>query len=317
MIMSTPITKSAYIFPGQGSQSLGMGKPLAQAFQIARDTFDQADEVLGFSLSKLVWEGPEDEINDTINTQPALLAHSIAALNVLKEVRPDIQPQYVAGHSMGEFSALVSAGSLSYSEALKLVRTRGKLMKSAGEASPGGMAAVLGLDIETLEQICIDSSNNSEIVQIANDNCPGQVVISGSGHAIDRAMESALDAGARKVIRLKVSIPAHSVLMNKAQSKFAVALEEAPLIDPIVPIIGNVSAKLLKDKHQIRLDLQDQLQSRVRWTETIQFMLSRGVTTFLEIGSGSVLTGLLRRIDRKANGIQIGIPEDLTKLPSD
>ena len=154
--MPTPITKYAYLFPGQGSQSVGMGKSLAQAFQIAKDTFDRADDALGFSLSKLAWEGPEEKINDTINTQPALLAHSTAALNVLKMVRPDIKPHYVAGHSMGEFSALVSAGSLSYTEAIKLVRTRGKLMKFAGEASPGGMAAVLGLDIETLEQICLD-----------------------------------------------------------------------------------------------------------------------------------------------------------------
>jgi len=314
--MPTPITKYAYLFPGQGSQSVGLGKSLAQAFQIAKDTFDRADDALGFSLSKLAWEGPEEKINDTINTQPALLAHSTAALNVLKMVRPDIKPHYVAGHSMGEFSALVSAGSLSYTEAIKLVRTRGKLMKFAGEASPGGMAAVLGLDIETLEQICLDSSFNSEIVQVANDNCPGQVVISGSVHAIERAMQLALEAGAKKVIRLKVSIAAHSVLMNQAQSEFTLALAEAPIDDPVVPIIGNVSAKILNDQHQIRLDLQAQLHSRVRWTESIQFLLSRGVTTFLEIGSGSVLTGLLRRIDRKATGIPLGTPEDFAKLSS-
>jgi [acyl-carrier-protein] S-malonyltransferase len=314
--MPTPISKYAFLFPGQGSQSVGMGKSLAQAFQIAKDTFDQADDALGFSLSKLAWEGPEVKINDTPNTQPALLAHSIAALNVLKTVRPDIQPLYVAGHSMGEFSALVSAGSLDYTEAIKLVRTRGRLMKSAGEASPGGMAAVLGLHIETLEQICLDSSTNSEIVQVANDNCPGQVVISGSSNAIKRAMQLALEAGAKKVIRLKVSIAAHSVLMNQAQSEFTLALAKAPFDDPVVPIIGNVSAKILKDQYQIRLDLQAQLHSRVRWTESIQFMLSRGVTTFLEIGSGSVLTGLLRRIDRKATGIPLGTPEDFEKLSS-
>lgn len=312
--MLTPLTKYAFLFPGQGSQTVGMGKSLAQSFQIAKDTFDRADEVLGFSLTKLAWAGSEEKINDTINTQPALLAHSTAALRVLNSVRPDIQPHFVAGHSMGEFSALISAGSLHYSNALHLVRTRGKLMKAAGEASPGGMAAILGLDIDTLEQICLDSSSNSDMVQVANDNCPGQVVISGSGPALERAMQLATEAGARKVVRLKVSIAAHSTLMNQAQSEFNLTVEEAPINDPAIPIIGNVSAKVLNDSHQIRLDLQAQLHSRVRWTESIQFMLSRGITTFFEIGSGSVLTGLLRRIDRKATGIPLGTPENFAKL---
>lgn len=312
--MPTPITKYAFIFPGQGSQTVGMGRSLSQSFQIAKDTFDQADEELGFSLSKLAWQGTEEEINDTINTQPALLVHSTAALRVLKTVRPDIQPHYVAGHSMGEFSALVSARSLPYLDAINLVRTRGKLMKAAGQISPGGMAAILGLPIDALEQICLDSSTESESVQVANDNCPGQVVISGSGHALERAMHLAKEAGARRVVRLKVSIAAHSVLMNQAQSEFTLAVEDAPINDPTIPIIGNVSAKVLNKQHQIRLDLQAQLHSRVRWTESIQFMLSRGVTTFFEIGSGAVLTGLLRRIDRKATGIPLGTPEDFAKL---
>ena len=312
--MPTSITKYAFIFPGQGSQTVGMGRSLSQSFQIAKDTFDQADEELGFSLSKLAWQGTEEEINDTINTQPALLAHSTAALRVLKTVRPDIQPHYVAGHSMGEFSALVSARSLPYLDAINLVRTRGKLMKAAGQVSPGGMAAILGLPIDTLEQICLDSSTDSESVQVANDNCPGQVVISGSGHALERAMHLAKEAGARKVVRLKVSIAAHSVLMNQAQSEFTLAVEDAPINDPAIPIIGNVSAKVLNKQQQIRLDLQAQLHSRVRWTESIQFMLSRGITTFFEIGSGAVLTGLLRRIDRKSTGIPLGAPEDFAKL---
>ena len=312
--MPTPKTKYAFLFPGQGSQTVGMGKSLAQSFQIAKDTFDEADEQLGFSLARLAWEGPEEEIDDTINTQPALLTHSTAALRVLNSVRPDIQPHFVAGHSMGEFSALVSAGSLPYLEAIDLVRTRGKFMKAAGETSPGGMAEILSLDIETLEQICFDSSSNSDIVQVANDNCPGQVVLSGSDHALERAMHLATEAGARKVVRLKVSIAAHSTLMNQAQSEFNLAVGEATINDPAIPIVGNVSAELLDDSHQIRLDLQAQLHSRVRWTESIQFMLSRGVTTFFEIGTGSVLTGLLRRIDRKATGIPLGAPEDYTKL---
>ena len=312
--MPTPITKYAFVFPGQGSQTVGMGRSLTQSFQIAKDAFDQADEELGFSLSKLAWEGTEEEINDTINTQPALLAHSIAALRVLKTVRPDIQPHFVAGHSMGEFSALVSARSLPYTDAINLVRTRGKLMRAAGEDSPGGMAAILGLPIDTLEQICLDSSNDSEFVQVANDNCPGQVVISGSTHALERAMQLATEAGAKRVVRLKVSIAAHSVLMNQAQREFTLAVEEAPINDPFIPIIGNVSAKILNEQQQIRLDLQAQLHSRVRWTESIQLMLSRGVTTFFEIGTGAVLTGLLRRIDRKATGIPLGTSEDFAKL---
>jgi len=192
--MPTQITKYAFVFPGQGSQTVGMGRSLTHSFQIAKDAFDQADDELGFSLSKLAWESTREEINDTINTQPALLAHSTAALRVLNTIRPDIQPHFVAGHSMGEFSALVSAGSLPYTDAIKLVRTRGKLMKAAGEDSPGGMAAILGLPIETLEQICLDSSTDSEFVQVANDNCPGQVVISGSGHALERAMQLATEA---------------------------------------------------------------------------------------------------------------------------
>ena len=307
-------TKSAFIFPGQGSQFVGMGKTLAQVFPLADETFAKADQELGFSLTKLAWDGPEEDLHDTINTQPALLAHSIATLRVLYSLHPDLRPSYVAGHSMGEFSALVAAGSLSYSDALHLVRIRGNLMKAAGEEAPGGMAAILGLDIKILEKICIESSSNSESVQVANDNCPGQVVISGSNPALDRAMDLASEAGARKVVRLKVSIAAHSELMGHAQANFNHAVDDVNISDPNLPVIGNVSADILKDARQVRNDLKAQLNSRVRWTETIQFMISKGVKSFYELGAGSVLTGLLRRIDRNVEGIALGSPEDFEKL---
>jgi [acyl-carrier-protein] S-malonyltransferase len=304
----------AFLFPGQGSQSVGMGQQLAAAYPLANQTFKDADSILGYSLSTISWFGPDEQLNDTINTQPALFVHSIAALRVIQEKYPDLHPVFVAGHSMGELSALVSAGSLNFEEGLGLVRKRGELMKQAGEKSPGGMAAILGLDIDTLEKICSADSNGTEIVQIANDNCPGQVVISGASAALERAMQAAKDAGARRAVRLAVSIAAHSPLMVHAQDSFNQAVDSVQFTDPTIPIIGNVSALPLLEVEDIRKDLQAQLNSRVRWTESIQLMLSKGVSTFIEIGNNSVLAGLLKRIDRNARGYSIGNPEDLEIL---
>ncbi|MEJ2261905.1 MAG: ACP S-malonyltransferase [Anaerolineales bacterium] len=307
-------TKVAFLFPGQGSQSVGMGQDLASSFSIAREIYSRADEILGFSISKLSWEGPEEQLNDTINTQPALMVHSVAALRVFQDMYPDLQPLLVAGHSMGQLSALVAAQTLSFEHALRLVRTRGELMKAAGENSPGGMAAILGLDIETLEEICASATQGLESVQVANDNCPGQVVISGATPALERAMKLANAAGARRAVPLAVSIAAHSPLMSHSQTAFNQAVDSAPLADPQIPIVGNVTARPLASAAQIRGDLQAQLTSRVRWTESIQHMLAEGVTKYLEIGSGAVLTGLLKRIDRQVTGIPLGAPADFARL---
>lgn len=312
--MASNSEEIAFLFPGQGSQSVGMGYLLADEFKLAQETFQEADNLLGYSLSSLAWEGPKEQLDDTINTQPALFVHSIAVLRVIQDLHPNLLPTFVAGHSMGELSALVAAGSLKFEEGLSLVRTRGELMRQAGELSPGGMAAILGLDIDSLEKICATASEGDEIVQIANDNCPGQVVISGAADALERAMNGAKEAGARKVVPLAVSIAAHSPLMVHAQASFNQAVNSVHFTDPVTPIIGNVSASPLKNAIEIVEDLQAQLNSRVRWTETIQLMRSEGVSTFLEIGNNSVLAGLLKRIDRDARGLSIGDPSDFDKL---
>jgi len=304
----------AFLFPGQGSQSVGMGRELAHTYDVAGNTFQEADGLLGYSFSSRMWDGPEADLNDTANTQPALYIHSIAALRVVAWLFPDLRPAFVAGHSLGELTALTAASALPFDAGLRLVRLRGELMKQAGEQSPGGMAAILGLDIPTLEQICGQSSQEDGRVQIANDNCPGQVVISGAKPSLDRAVELAKQAGARRALPLAVSVATHSYLMESAQSGFWQAVDEAPIAHAHIPVVGNVSAAGMNQPDELRVDLRAQLTSRVRWTESIRWMIEQGVTHFIELGNGSVLTGLLKRIDANVSGISFGAPADLERF---
>lgn len=282
-----------------------MGHDLYEGFSVARDTFAQADDVLGFRLSELIFDGPSEVLDDTVNTQPAILTASVAALRVVRE-QGAAPPGYVAGHSMGEFSALVAGGALSFRDALRLMRQRGRLMKQAGEQHPGGMAAVLGLDRERLEQACAAARKETDAyVGVANDNCPGQIVISGAVDALERASQLAEEGGAKRVIRLAVSIAAHSPLMAGAAAVFSRELDAVPLREPQTPIVANAAARPLTDPAAIRDALGRQLTSPVRWTESVQWMIAEGVECFVEVGPKNVLTGLLRRIDRSVEGLSV------------
>ncbi|HMD81450.1 MAG TPA: ACP S-malonyltransferase [Anaerolineales bacterium] len=305
---------TAFIFPGQGSQAVGMGNDLAAQFPIAKETFEEADAILGFAISQLMWEGPDTDLNQTINTQPALYIHSISAWKTFTQLHSGFKPGAVAGHSLGELSALTASGALSFSDGLKLVRTRGELMKLAGELNPGGMAAVLGVDIPTLDKVCEEASTEDEIVQVANDNCPGQVVISGHKPALERAMSGAKAAGAKRALPLPVSIAAHSPLMDSIQSDWNAAVDACTMSDPNIPVISNVHAKAMIVSDELRADIKAQMQSRVRWTESVQMMIGSGIQTYVEVGSGEVLLGLIKRIDSTVARFALGSPTDFSSL---
>jgi len=312
--MKLNLQNTAFIFPGQGSQAIGMGKDLAGQYPVARQTFEEADSILGFFLSKLMMEGVADELNDTFNTQPALFVHSVASHRAFSHLYPNLKPAALAGHSLGELSALAIAGALSFEDGLRLVRKRAELMKRAGELAPGGMAAILNLDIPTLEKVCAEASTPEESVQVANDNCPGQVVISGSKPAVERAVAGAKSAGAKRALPLPVSIAAHSVLMASIQKEWTEAVTAANFSALQIPVIGNVHATPLADESTARADIIAQMQSRVRWTESVQYLISNGINTFIEVGTGAVLGGLVKRIADGLTVLPLGNPQDFAAL---
>ena len=307
-------TKIAFLFPGQGSQFVGMGRELVESYPEARDIFAQADDVLGFSLSRLCFDGPEAELTDTLNAQPAILTHSIAALRVIQARAPQITPAFVAGHSMGEFGALVAAGALSFEDGVRLVRERGRLMKQAGQAQPGGMAAIMNLTRDVLDEVCSEATRAvGKPVQVANDNSPGQIVISGDVAALDKAMELAKARGAKRAIKLAVSIAAHSQLMTMAARSFRGELDAIAFGPSRIPVVGNVYARPIA-LVDIRDELEAQLTSPVRWTESVQYLAQQGVTTCIEVGPKDVLAGLVRRIDTTLTAMSVGDPKGFQLL---
>lgn len=307
--------KTAFVFPGQGSQVVGMGKELAAASPAAKALFVEADEALQTNLSGLCWEGPEAELNDTYNTQPALFVASMAAMAALHEKLGEFKPTYVAGHSLGEISAVVAADGLNFVDGLGLVRERGRLMKLAGTVSPGGMAAILNLDAGPLAEVCAEASAaTGKVVQVANDNCPGQVVISGDSVALEKAMELAKAKGAKRALKLAVSIAAHSPLMQSIVADYDNYVQGLPIIEPLIPIIGNATARPVDGIDALRAELVGQLTNTVRWTETIRYLVDQGVTTFVELGSKDVVTGFLKRIAPEATGYAVGTPQALDAL---
>ncbi|WP_306254028.1 ACP S-malonyltransferase [Parvularcula sp. IMCC14364] len=305
---------TALVFPGQGSQTVGMGRDLAEQFPVARAVFEEVDAALSQKLSEIMWSGPESALTMTANTQPALMAHSMAAFRVLQaEAGLSLeQVSCLAGHSLGEYSALCAAGAMDLATTARLLRIRGDAMQAAVPAGQGGMAAVLGLSIEEVEQ-ALTSLNDC---QVANDNCPGQVVISGTAQAIEVASLSLKEAGAKRVVPLAVSAPFHSSLMAPAAEKMATALADAKIGEPQVPVVANVTAQPVKAPDDIRKLLVEQVTGRVRWVDSVRFMRENGTSRFVETGSGKVLSGLIKKIDREATTLSVSSPDDVSAFTS-
>lgn len=294
------ITRIAYVFPGQGSQAIGMGYELCRSSPRAKEVFEEADEALQFPLSRLCFEGPEDELRQTVNSQPAILTASIACLKAA-ELNGTIEPVYVAGHSLGEYTALVAAGVLEFADAVRLVRERGRLMQVAGEVKPGGMAAIIGLDDESVEEVCLETG-----AQIANLNCSGQIVVSGTKEAIARTMDLAQSRGAVGVVPLEVSGAFHSRLMQPAVEGMTYAVSRVDFREPRVPIIANCTARPLTTGDEIKDELLNQICHCVQWQPSVEYMVDAGVTIFIEIGPGIVLSKLIKRISRTVQVLNMG-----------
>ncbi len=304
----------AFTFPGQGSQFVGMGKDLAAAYAPARAVFAEVDDALGEKLSEIIWEGPADRLTLTENAQPALMAVSLAAMRVLTEEKGwDLRAaRFVAGHSLGEYSALAAAGTMTIADAARLLRIRGKAMQDAVPVGQGAMAALLGIDPDIAAKIVAEAAAATGLIcQVANDNAPGQVVISGAKQAVEEAMRVGKDYGVRRAIPLPVSAPFHCALMQPAADRMAEALQTAALAAPAVPVIANVTAEPVTDPDRIRRQLVEQVTGTVRWRESVSLMAEAGVTLLYEIGAGKVLSGMVRRIDDRLTGKPLGTRDDI------
>ena len=328
----------AFVFPGQGSQAVGMGADVAAASPAARAVFSLADAAVGFPLSELCFQGPEEALRETVNTQPAIVATCLALLAALQEaagaqldaaepaLSAPLRPDYVAGHSVGEYAALATSGALPIGDTLRLVRERGRLMHEEGQACPSGMAAVLGLDAATLSDVCAEAERAAENdkstvthpgvgkVVVANDNAPGQIVISGERRALDLAMELARERGAKRVVPLVVSGAFHSPVMAPAAEGLARAVAAAPLADARVPLVANITGEPITTVEDLRRELAQQIASQVQWTRSISWLAEHGVTTFVEIGAGQVLAGLIKRIARGVTTLSVASAVDVAPV---
>lgn len=303
------MTKLAYIFPGQGSQSVGMGKDLFDNFAVSRAVFEEADDALGFSLSEMCFAGTAEDLALTANTQPAILSVSVAAFRAMK-AEGFSMPGFVAGHSLGEYSALVAAGAIEFSDAVKVVRKRGQYMQEAVPVGVGAMAAILGLDLQTVEAACAEAAGG-EVCSSANINSPSQIVIAGAAGAVDRAIEILKERGAKRAIKLNVSAPFHCDLMKPAQEQLEKDLAEIKYRDLIFPIIENVTAQANQRGERVKTALTEQVSKPVRWAQSVEHLIAQGVNTFVEVGAGKVLSGLVRQINRDVRCLNVENTESL------